>query len=78
MKLAGLMQKWNISFCKIPFRIVFEQFLCIRLNNHMYTTGEGAAYEYKGSASDIDVSKLNYEIDYIRLSQKDNGEINLK
>ena len=57
---------------------IFDQFLCIRLNNHMYTTGAGAAHKYDGSASDIDVSKLNYEIDYIRLYQKDNGEINLK
>lgn len=57
---------------------IFEQFLCIRLNNHMYTTGDGAAYTYNGNASEIDASKINFEIDYIRLYQKDNGEINLK
>lgn len=57
---------------------IFEQFLCIRLNNHMYTTGDGAAYAYNGNASEIDASKINFEIDYIRLYQKDNGEINLK
>ena len=57
---------------------IFEQFLCIRLNNHMYTTGDGAAYKYNGNASEIDASKIKFEIDYIRLYQKDNGEINLK
>ena len=59
---------------------IFDQFLCIRLNNHMYTTGAGAAHKYEGSASDIDVSKLDYEIDYIRLYQKNDGKsaINLK
>ncbi|MBO5322123.1 MAG: family 16 glycosylhydrolase [Clostridia bacterium] len=54
---------------------IFDQFLAIRLNNHMYT--EGGAYNYSGSTS-IDASKLNYEIDYIQLYQKNNGEINLK
>ena len=57
---------------------IFEQFLCIRLNNHMYTTGDGAAYTYNSNASEIDASKIKFEIDYIRLYQKDNGEINLK
>jgi hypothetical protein len=59
---------------------IFEQFLCINLNNHMHTTGAGAAYTYKGAASEIDASKINYEIDYIRLYQKNDGksEINLK
>ena len=56
---------------------LFEQFLCIRLNNHMYT--KGGFYEFTGSGS-IDASKLNYEIDYIRLYQKNDGksQINLK
>ncbi len=57
---------------------IFEPFLCIRLNNHMYTTGDGAAYTYNGNANEIDASKIKFEIDYIRLYQKDNGEINLK
>lgn len=52
----------------------FEQFLCVRLNNHMYTVGEGAAYKYQGAASEIDASALNYEIDYIRLYQKNDGK----
>ena len=53
---------------------IFEQFVCIRLNNHMYTPGEGSAYTYTGNASDIDASELNYEIDYIRLYQKNDGK----
>jgi beta-glucanase (GH16 family) len=56
---------------------IFEQFLCVRLNNHMHTYG--GYYAYNGSGN-IDVSKLNYEIDYIRLYQKNDGksQINLK
>ena len=59
---------------------IFNQFLTLRVNNHMYTTGDGAAYTYSGAASEIDASKLNYEIDYIRLYQKNDGksQINLK
>ena len=53
---------------------IFNQAVCIRLNNHMYTTGEGAAYTYTGNADEIDASKLNYEIDYIRLYQKNDGK----
>ena len=56
---------------------LFEQALAIRLNNHMYTPGEGSAYSYNGSTT-IDPSNLNYEIDYIRLYQKNNGKINFK
>ncbi|MBO5200598.1 MAG: glycoside hydrolase family 16 protein [Clostridia bacterium] len=57
---------------------IFNQYLYLRLNNHMYTAGDGAAYTYQGNADDIDAAALNYEIDYIRLYQKANGEINLK
>ncbi len=53
---------------------IFNQAVCLRLNNHMYTTGEGAAYTYTGNADEIDASKLNYEIDYIRLYQKNDGK----
>lgn len=56
---------------------LFNQFMYLRLNNHMYTVG-GSTYVYDGSESDIDPNKLTYEIDYIKLYQKDNGEINLK
>lgn len=56
---------------------LFNQFMYLRLNNHMYTVG-GSTYVYGGSESDIDPNKLTYEIDYIKLYQKDNGEINLK
>ncbi len=57
---------------------IFNQYLYLRLNNHMYTAGDGAVYKYQGNADDIDAAALNYEIDYIRLYQKANGEINLK
>ncbi len=53
---------------------IFNQALCIRLNNHMYTTGDGAAYTYAGDAEEIDPSKLSYEIDYIRVYQKNDGK----
>lgn len=53
---------------------IFNQAVCLRINNQMYTTGEGAAYTYNGNADEIDASKLNYEIDYIRLYQKNDGK----
>lgn len=56
---------------------IFNRPMYLRLNNHMYTPG-GTSYVFGGSESDIDPSKLTYEIDYIKLYQKDNGEINLK
>lgn len=72
------MSNFDISGYNTSAEGIFEQFLCIRLNNHMYTTGDGAAYIYSGDATEIDPSKINFEIDYIRLYQKDNGKINLK
>ncbi|MBO5019574.1 MAG: family 16 glycosylhydrolase, partial [Clostridia bacterium] len=58
---------------------IFEQFLCVRLNNHMYTPG--GAYEFTTSyGQKINTDDLDYEIDYIRLYQKNDGksQINLK
>ncbi|MBQ9355072.1 MAG: family 16 glycosylhydrolase [Clostridia bacterium] len=72
------MSNFDISGYNTSAEGIFEQFLCIRLNNHMYTTGDGAAYKYSGDATEIDPSKINFEIDYIRLYQKNNGKINLK
>ena len=74
------MSNFDLKSYETDISGIFDSFLCIRLNNHMYTTGEGAAYVYKGAASDIDASKLNYEIDYIRLYQKNDGKsaINVK
>ena len=74
------MENFDLSGYDTDISGIFDQFLCIRLNNHMYTTGDGAAYTYEGSADDIDASNLNYEIDYIRLYQKNDGKsaINLK
>ena len=61
---------------------VFNQFMYPIITNHMYTTGAGAAFTYNGSASEIDnnLSNLTFEIDYIRLYQKNDGKsaINLK
>ncbi len=56
---------------------IFNQFMYLRVNNHMHTVG-GTSYVYGGIESDINPDKLTYEIDYIKLYQKDNGEINLK
>lgn len=56
---------------------LYNQFMYLRLNNHMHTVG-GTSYIYGGGEGDIDPSKLTYEIDYIRLYQNDSGEINLK
>ncbi len=53
---------------------LFEQFVCVRLNNHMYTVGDGAAYQYQGAATEIDASQLDYEVDYIRIYQKNDGK----
>ena len=61
---------------------VFNQFMYPILTNYMYTTGEGASYTYEGSASEIlaNLENLTYEIDYIRLYQKNDGKsaINLQ
>ncbi len=61
---------------------VFNQFMYPIITNHMYTTGAGAAYTYDGNASEIanNLENLTFEIDYIRLYQKNDGksEINLK
>jgi beta-glucanase (GH16 family) len=74
------MSNFDLSGYDTDAEGIFNQALCIRLNNHMYTTGDGAAYTYTGVSSEIDASKLNYEIDYIRLYQKNDGksQINLK
>ena len=52
---------------------LFNQFMYLRLNNHMHTVG-GTRYVYGGDESEIDPSKLNYEIDYIKLYQKNDGK----
>ena len=61
---------------------VFNQFMYPILTNYMYATGEGASYTYEGSANDIlaNLENLTYEIDYIRLYQKNDGKsaINLQ
>jgi beta-glucanase (GH16 family) len=59
---------------------IFNQYLSVLLTNSMYTTGAGAAYDYEGNASEIVPENLSFEIDYIRLYQKNDGisEINLK
>ena len=60
---------------------IFDQFFAIKINNHMYTEGnEVYCYSDKFYAPNIDASKLNYEIDYIKLEQKNDGKsaINLK
>ena len=60
---------------------IFDQFFAIKINNHMYTEGnEVYRYSDKFYAPNIDASKLNYEIDYIKLEQKNDGKsaINLK
>ena len=61
---------------------VFNQFMYPILTNYMYATGEGASYAYDGSASEIlaNLGNLTYEIDYIRLYQKNDGKsaINLQ
>ena len=72
------MDNFDISGYDTNSDAIFNQFMYLRLNNHMYTVGDGAAYSYQGNASEIDPAKLTYEIDYIRLYQTDNGEINLK
>ena len=72
------MNNFDISGYNTNSDGIFNQYLYLRLNNHMYTAGDGAAYTYQGNADDIDAAALNYEIDYIRLYQKANGEINLK
>ena len=71
---SKLQKGFDISGKSTDISGVFDQFLYVRLNNHMYSTGDGAAYTYTGNASDIDASKLNYEIDYIRLYQKNDGK----
>ena len=61
---------------------IFNQFMYPIVTNYMYTTGEGASYAYDGNASDIlaNLGNLTYEIDYIRLYQKNDGKsaINLQ
>lgn len=72
------MNNFDISGYDTNSDAIFNQYMYLRLNNHMYTAGDGAAYKYDGNADEIDASALDYEIDYIRLYQKANGEINLK
>ena len=60
---------------------IFDQFDAIKINNHMFTEGnEVYSYSDKFYSPNIDASKLNYEIDYIKLEQKNDGKsaINLK
>ena len=60
---------------------IFNQFMYPIITNHMYTVGNTTS-KYTGSQSEIDanLANLTYEIDYIRLYQKNDGksEINLK
>ena len=74
---AELEGKFGITGKDYSAEGIFDQFLSIRLNNHMYTPG--GRYEYS-SLTSIDESKLNYEIDYIKIEQKNDGKsaINLK
>lgn len=57
---------------------IFNQFMYPIITNHMYNIGKG----YSGLQSEIDanLNNLTYEIDYLRLYQKNDGksEINLK
>ena len=57
---------------------IFNQFMYPIITNHMYNIGKG----YTGLQSEIDanLNNLTYEIDYLRLYQKNDGksEINLK
>lgn len=57
---------------------IFNQFMYPIITNHMYNIGKG----YSGSQTEIDanLNNLTYEIDYLRLYQKNDGksEINLK
>jgi beta-glucanase (GH16 family) len=78
--LRSMMYKFDLKGYSTNSDGIFNQPLYILINNQMYTTGEGAAYTYKGDATEIDASKLNYEIDYIRLYQKKDGksEINFQ
>lgn len=72
------MDNFDISGYDTDSDAIFNQFMYLRLNNHMYTVGDGASYSYKGNASEINPEDLTYEIDYIRLYQTSDGEINLK
>ncbi len=65
------MDNFDLSDMNTDSDGIFNQYLSICLNNHMYT--KGGAYEYTGSGN-IDPTKLNYEIDYIRLYQKNDGK----
>lgn len=59
---------------------IYNQFMSVILTNHMYSLGSGSAYKYEGAESEItaNLDNLSFEIDYIRLYQNANGEINLK
>ncbi len=72
------MNNFDISGYDTDSDGIFNQFMYLRLNNHMYTVGDGASYTYQGNASEINPEDLTYEIDYIRLYQTADGEINLK
>ena len=78
---AELEGKFGITGKEYSAAGIFDQFFAIKINNHMYTKGnEVYRYSDKLYAPVIDASKLNYEIDYIKLEQKNDGKsaINLK
>jgi beta-glucanase (GH16 family) len=61
--LRSQMENFDITGYDTNSDGIFNQPLCIRVNNHMYPSANG-----------IDTSLLDYEIDYIRLYQKNDGK----
>ena len=76
----GKVTGFDITGYKTSNDGIFNQYLSVLLTNSMRTKGAGAAYDYEGNASEIVPENLSFEIDYIRLYQKNDGisKINLK